>query len=245
MKDYSYFVVLTLIICLIGCAPQSATKEVTAPPPTFAWTPPTTATPTSAGVTFAIVGASYSESQPWAGLWPFTDFSKNMALDFQQLVAARGFTVKGPFVSYDELAYSDKKGSDLVLQPTLDVRVSLNNVKNERHIRLIGDDYYTMEGDATVSGRVTLYMKESLSKEQMWVKSIELPPNSVHWQGSKQFATPQPGADFSDASVTQPLGKIMETYYHNVMETAWKYLDPEEMKGIKKQADEIKAKKVY
>ncbi len=33
----------------------------------------------------------------------------------------------------------------------------------------------------------------------------------------------------------------MEICYRTVMEAAWKYLDPEEMRGVKKQADEIKA----
>lgn len=236
---------LLALVLASGCAPTSATKEEGVAAPSFSWAPPATATPASAGVTFAIVGAAYSETQSWAGQWPFTDFSKNMALDFQQLVAARGFTVKGPFATYDELAYPDKKGSDLVLQPSLDVRLSTNNVEAKKNIKILGGETYSLEGDATVSGRVTLFLKESLSKEQMWVKSIELPQSTVHWEGSREYQAPPAGVDFSDPAVTKALGKTMETYYHTVMEAAWKYLDPEEMRGVKKQADEIKAKKVY
>lgn len=245
MNRFNNFVISSLVFCMIGCAPRSTTKEEGAAPPTFSWTPPTTATAASAGVTFAIVGAAYSENQPWAGQWPFTDFSKNMALDFQQLVAARGFTVKGPFASYDEMAYPDKKGSDLVLQPTLDVQIGATNVRSTTNIKILGTNTYSLEGDATVSGRVTLFLKESLSKEQMWVKSIQLPPSTVHWEGSNEYQTPPTTADLSDPAITKLLGKTMETYYHTVMEAAWKYLDPEEMRGVKKQADEIKAKKVY
>lgn len=246
MKSLAFpMMLLTLVAFLGGCAPKQAASTPAVAPPTFAWTPPTTAVPASAGVTFALVGATYSENQPWTGLWPFTDFSRNMALDFQQLISARGFTVKGPFGSYDELAYPDKKGSDLVLQPSLDVRVEFSNLQRKENFRLIGDNTYSLEGDAAVTGRVTLALLESLTKERMWFKSIELTPSTVHWIGSKQYKSPPASVDFSDVSVTNPLGKTMEGAYRSVMEATWRYLDPEEMKLVKKQAEEIKAKKVY
>lgn len=246
MKTLSIlFTAIFAIFLIHGCTPKAATKEEAAYTPTFDYSPPTSATPASANVTFALVNATYSENQPWANQWPFTDFSKNMALDFQELLAARGFTVKGPFGSYDELAFPDKKGSDLVLQPALEVRFEVVNPKSKKHVGLLGPDTYSLQGDASVGGRVTLSMMESLSKERMWFKSIELPRNTVRWEGSKRYEAQPAGVDFSDPAISNSVGKVMETYYRTVMEAAWKYLDPEEMKLVKKQADEIKAKKVY
>lgn len=241
--------VLVGILILQGCTPKTATKQEPAYVPIFKYSPPATATPASANVTFAIVNATYSENQPWTTQWPFTDFSKNMALDFQELISARGFTVRGPFRSYEEMAYPDKKGTDLVLQPTLDVKV--DESKQTLGEEGLWDKKFYLEGDLIISGRVTFSLTESLSKERMWFKSVEIPMTTVPYKVYKYNRNEvRPDLvirtlDYSDPGLSQPLGKTLERVYKQVMETAWKYLDPGEMAIVKKQADEIKAKKVY
>jgi hypothetical protein len=245
------FAALLGIVILQGCAIQTATKkeEPAYVPPSFSFTPPSTAPAGSADVTFAIVNASYSENQPWTGEWPFTDVSKNMSLDFQQIVSARGFSVRGPFASYDEMTFPDKKGSDLVLQPTLEIRLDIRNVRyNEIRPPLLSlqtRSTYSLRGNAVISGRVTLSLMESLSKERMWFKSVELAQTAIPIEGEKAYWTPPGGVDLSDPGIAKPLGKTMEALYAKVMQAAWNYLDPGEMRLVKKQAEEVKKKKVY
>jgi hypothetical protein len=247
------FAALLGIIILEGCAMQTAVKKEEPPyvPPSFSFTPPSTAPAGSADVTIAIVNASYSENQPWADQWPFTDVSKNMSLDFQQIVTARGFPVRGPFGSYDEMTFPDKKGADLVLQPTLEIRLEMHDLTYRQIppplLSLQTRPTYSMQGKAAISGRVTLSIMESLSKERMWFKTVELPNTVIPWEGEKRYASPlsKHDLDFSDPGIAKPLGKTMEGFYAKVMQAAWNYLDPDEMKLVKKQAEEIKKKKVY
>jgi len=245
MKHFSYFVVFSLTICLLGCATKATREEEKAYVPSFHFTPASSAPAASAEVTFAVVNASYSENQPWTTIWPFSDFSKNMALDFQQILSARGFTVKGPFGSYDELTFPDKKGSDLVLQLTLEVRLDIINPVARKHIGIWSPDSYSINGQAAIGGRVTLSLMESLSKERMWFKSIEIPREVVSFEGEKEYPAPPSGIDLSDPGIAKSLGPKLEALYTKVMQASWNYLDPGEMQLVKKQADEIKKKKVY
>lgn len=249
MKQAPTIAILFLVVLAIliqGCATTSATKEgSSAYVPSFDFTPPTTAAPGSADVVFAIVNASYAENQPWMQVWPFTDVSRNMGNDFQEIVSARGFNVRGPFATYDEITFPDKKASDLVLVPTLEIRLDIISPQVKKHINILGPDSYTVNGQAAVSGRVTLSLMESLSKERMWFKSVELQRTVVPFEGEKEYTAPPAGVDPSDPGISKPLGTTMETFYKKVMQAAWNYLDPEEMKIVKKQAEEIKKKKVY
>ncbi|MFH1096483.1 MAG: hypothetical protein V1749_03155 [Candidatus Desantisbacteria bacterium] len=114
------------------------------------------------------------------------DIEDPIVRDFQELLIARGFTVNGQFRSYEEMTFSEKKGIDLLLEPILQ------------------------------RGRRSLSIVESLSKEQIWIKNIDI-----------------------------PLNQNREDAYLNFFQTVWKYLDPEEMKIVKEQAEKIRKKKVY
>jgi hypothetical protein len=172
-----------------------------------------------------------------------------MARDFVEIVTARGFTVRGPFGSYDEMMFPDKQGSDLVLQPTVEITLEFRNLS----YTTIHPDFfstqinprYTMRGEAVVGGRITLSLLESLTKEKMWSKSIEIPLGLIPWEGEKQYLNPPTQVDLSDNGVARPIGTTMEALYYKVMRAAWDYLNPDEMRMVKKQAEEIKKKKVY
>jgi len=42
-----------------------------------------------------------------------------------------------------------------------------------------------------------------------------------------------------------PLSKALESYFPIILQTAWNYINPEEMALIKNKSLEIRAKKVY
>lgn len=250
MIKRSIFIISILIPHLLfissnGCSVQSTTNEEIIYSPIFKYIPPENSSTGSAKVTFAIVGASYADNVKWTQEWPFPDFSERIALDFQQILSARGFTVRGPFKSYDEMAFPDKKGSDLVLEPKLEVKFEKVTTLKDKNIHLLFStlDSYTLSGKGMISGRVTLSLLESLSKERMWFKSIELPPVNFDWISNKEYK--DPNAYVENRDISKPLGQALENIYKQIMETSWKYIDPEEMRIVKKQAEEVKAKKVY
>jgi hypothetical protein len=236
------------ILVILGSAPRP--PQPPEPMPIFDYTPPTNAVPNSGKVTFAIVNAHYSHEEPWTTVWPFDVFSSNLGMDFQEILAAKGFTVRGPFDSYDEMTYPDKKNSDLVLQPDIDVRVNMTNPRLTS-VLLLGN---RLQADIVVSGRVTLSLRESLTGERMWYKSIELPASApitcdterIYPSGEQvPRSEAEPQVLLGDRGFAKPLGPIMERYYKTVMEATWKYLDPEEMAMVKKQAGPLRENKRY
>jgi hypothetical protein len=200
-------------------------------------------------VSFAIVRPAYGVASDWdkywTAQWPFDQIAKNMGLDFQEILAAKGFTTRGPYASFDEITFPDKKGTDLLLVPQLDVAVNVDNTQARVVSTIFGPAGFRLEGEAMISGRVSLSVNESLTNERMWFKSIELPTKKVPWKGSQTYSEVPPGPDLSDRSVSEPLARAFEEMYANIMNTAWAYMNAEEMAMVKSQAMEIKKKKTY
>ncbi len=133
---------LVLVLALMGCAtapPQKATPQA----PLFQWDPPERALPKSADVTFALVSPRYSQDEPWTKFWPFTDFSRNLGHDFEEMLTAKGYSFRGPFATYDEMTFPDKDGSDLVLQPSLDITLDVLNPTRRENVHILGPRTYS------------------------------------------------------------------------------------------------------
>ena len=107
-----------------GCTPVNIEPE---PPRTivnFDYTPPSEAIPGSADATFAVVGTKFETP-----ISLFKTFASNMTKDFGEIVTARGFGVRGPFMTYDDMTYSDKEGSDLVLTAEVEFSSDISQIQ--------------------------------------------------------------------------------------------------------------------
>lgn len=229
------------LLLFVGCATTKPAQQVYQP--AFQFTPPATAAPGSAGVAFAVINARFSKDEGWTKEQPFVTFSRNLSADFQEILNARGYTVRGPFGSADEMTFPDKKGSDLALQPTLELTVASVSRGVEEKVNLLSANSYIATFDVTVDGRVTLAVTEPLSGERMWFKSVVVPSTTVQY--AVPVASQTPAGVAIDLSTNPDLGRALDQAYLNIMDAAWKYLDPGEMALVKKQGDEIRAKKVY
>lgn len=239
--------ILAVALLLAGCATtgRKVTKKA-APTPVFDWNPPETAATASAGVTFGIVGGSYSKEEDWIDVYPFNTFRDNMRSDFDELMTARGFTTTGPFLNADEMTYPDKKACDLILEPTLDVQLTVGQVSAQEHVVLLGDNYYTLNGNATIGGRVTLSVVESLTGTRMWNKSVSVEKVTFPWKGEAKYATPPQGWYLkNEPGLQQAIAPHLERAYNAILDKAWDYLHPEEMAVVAKQAMEVKEKTTF
>lgn len=134
---------IVAIACLIsiGCAPITQPPRETI---TFDYTPTTEAPPGSADVSFAIVGTQFvvtsnnpqNMSPQQSILLPsdpmpflFRRLVSNMTKDLEEVLAARGFNIKGSFPTLDEMIYPDKEGSDLILTAKVKFRVNRNTIR--------------------------------------------------------------------------------------------------------------------
>lgn len=249
IKNWGIGLVIIGIFLLSGCATIPSQNEPL-PLPKFDFIPPPQVTVGNAQVSFAIISPQYSEYQPWTEISLFNNFCSNMSLDFQELLIARGFTTKGPYRSYDEMTFPDKKICDLVLVPLLGVKIDILDTKRGYPTSNPFDFSHRLSGTAYISGRVTLSINESLSGERMWFKSIELPQKVVQWQGEQSYTSdkaitiPTSNA-YTDPGFIRAMSKPLEEFYTKILKTSWDYLNPEEMALVKKQSQEIKNKKIY
>jgi hypothetical protein len=250
------FVLSSLII--IGCAPmpaaqQAAQQREPAYLANFEYTRTSQAAPNAAGVTFAVGNVFYKSNSktPWF-TWPqFANLDAAIKQDLTELLAAKGFAVRGPFDSYDLIPYSDKKAIDLYLVSTFEVSV-------------IGSkEVYTLDDiKFEVTGKIVIQLKEIVTDELMWSKTIPLrkfeSPSgfsnfvSVTWQNKDTYKY------INDPSIKKAIESVelgtggqnevargIEKQYPELMATISRLINPEEMEIIKKQCRELKSKKGY
>ncbi len=172
---------------LAGCKPQVTAAPAPAPSVlNFSYSPPNTARAGSAGVTLALVQPRWSQPGASGNILEFSTAMKN---DFMALLNARGFTTRGPFDSYQAMVYPDKTGSDLVLAPELAMKMEFTDLREETSGGFLGalQDAVTLDGTATLRGRINLVLSESMTNERMWSKSIAVDPIIVQWTGTKRY----------------------------------------------------------
>ena len=251
---------LAAYACIAACAAlfaSCATQSSTAPrvSPSFDYTPPEEAAPGSTDITFAVVGAEFETPvqtfNPMASIREvpmFREFAGNMRSDFAEIVTARGYTMRGPFETYDQMTFPDKENSNLVLS----ARVSFIQDLTGMHQKLndgyfYGGDYYTVEGSIVVRPRVEIGLWESLTGERMWTKSVDITPITVTITSSIGYRTPVTLHDIlvNDNQFYSDLGRQLEIQYQEIMNRTYGYLDPGEMELVNRQATSLRERKTY
>jgi hypothetical protein len=165
---------------------------------------------------------------------------------FAELVSAKGFNTKGPFSSTNDLTFPDKKGSDLLLFPEFDFQVTLGRDNVTQKAQAIG----ILTGQTTklvcdmvisVTGNVNFVVTEPLSGERMWIKRLDV-------SGAKQVVKDQDvgcqGGPISQETRNAWV-KAHETLYQTTVAALDKYVNGEEFQGLKRQSQELRARKAY
>lgn len=255
-------------LALLGaaaCVPPVPTQEVGAPAakPVFAFTAPEPCrTPGSAKVTFAIVAPHWDTPASEASTTQFSQydsqrramydqFSTAMKNDFLSLVSCKGFAAKGPYRNDDEITYPDRLGTDLTLAPEVSLSVLIEASTADPPVT-VGDflaaviskeasaGQIVVNGTATISGRVTIALKESLTSTRMWTRSIELAQETFSFKGETKY--PAAYASFvsqlalADPAFLRAFGPKLQTIYKRVLATSWNYMDAQEMAVVKQQS---------
>lgn len=148
----------------------------------FEYVPIEMAVPGSAEVTFAVVDTQVNIGNFTAGTGGslFNDFASSMTKDFMEILTARGFGVRGPFNTYDEMTFPDKKDSDLILTVKFEINPDVSRVP--LWIDSDGAGFSLnpfVETVVSVKGRIDLILSESLTNEKMWTKSVPITPFRV------------------------------------------------------------------
>ncbi len=241
---------------LTSCFP---TSMITTPEPvkekviTYDYSPPESSGADTVTTSLILLDPKYAEELEAYSQPMFTKFIKSMGDDFEELLVAKGYTLRGPYATYDEIVYSDKSETDLMLETEIkfDYEWDSDAVKYTRHVSLQGvtTGYtYWIEGNLHLGGKINLVIKESLTQEKLWVKSIPLTSKSIHILTDRyrvNNASEANAALSKDVQYKNAVYEALDEYYQNALQTAWNHLDPRELSPLRKQVQELRKKKGY
>jgi len=243
------------------------------------YSPPEAAKPASVPLTVIIVDPEHNQTLKVGNavtmemIKVFNSFSSSMGQDFEAVMVAKGITAKGPFEYYDEITYTDKFTSDLIVQAIIIFDINdltpmeaggYGALKSEL---FDGGQYGKVRyGKMSIGAKVYYYMYEPLSKEKMWVKKLDLGTEEFEYemaykQKQEQYSyyrTDECGGghtvyDYKLVDTaetlydTKPylLAKKLKNEYSRIMEAAWTYFNIEEMKNMKARTQDIRERKAY
>lgn len=256
---------LTCCVCawtalLVGCATNPAPRASVAPPKPFDFTMhESCVTAGSANVTLAVVAPQWSEEDSQSAGQPgdgrralYAEFSDAMKNDFFEMLSCKGISTKGPFRAFDDMVFPDRQGSDLVIIPEMNVRIATSSEAVQPDVGVgtvlvaavlrsrSEPQSFVVKGTASLSGEVTLSLRESITNTRMWTRRIPIAPVSFEFAGTKVYPARQ--ADHagalatSDPAFLSELRPRMLSLYETVLSQASNMINATEMQMVKRQS---------
>jgi len=257
---------LVAMACVGIACELPAAKAPEAPPPYVPeYKYPTPAAAEKLNITVGIVAPQFSgEGNTYWTMNKGQDDPKRMVSalksSFSELLSAKGFNTTGPFDSVDNMTFPEKKGSDFVLYPEIDIQVKVKKVADAEPEKTSSSPFSLSMGPrampaapgtqkcmvvASATGNIQLLVFEPLSKEKIWVKRLEVAvPDSPPALAKGMVCMGAPMAQQGD-ELGESWARTHVEIYKQVMQALDKYVNGEEFQTLKKQADELRAKKVY
>jgi hypothetical protein len=176
-----------------------------------------------------------------------------MGADFEEMLVAKGYSIRGPYDTYDEIVYADKNETDLLLESSIDFTYEWSSEALKKY-RYHGGNYIApftrlqINGDLHLGGKVNLVIKEAITQEKLWVKSIPLVDKAIPVLTStyKGGTTKEALAMvLQDVGYKNAVYKALDDYYQKALKTAWNHLEPKELEALKKQVRDLRKKKGY
>lgn len=236
----------------------------------YTWEPPQSAPVGALRVTIAIVSPAFAQQNEFAIKHdPLAKgFTRSLEADLDKLLIAKGMTVTGPYENLEMMTYPDKKNADLSLTPD----VILNATVKEGQWMQNGKTF-VKPVEVIMDGSIALVLREPLSSEKIWIKKIPLQTVSKKSQTvAEQLTVTQGGnpdllvgrrkvslLELAAASPTvtirpgeliingaeEAMADCIQDLYKPIMDTAWSYINGQEIKILKEKAAEVRKLKRY
>ncbi len=267
-ESKSYSVNLGLVV-ILGTALGSAcvpAKPVEPPTPLpaarYDFTPSDCQQPGSTRLTLAVIAprwqtptqATSSAAAMYTGYAAprvFLDLANAMRGDFLELASCRGYLAKGPYDSFEAMVFPDREASQLLLEPDLQIDVSITNLEAVPKAGLAGlftrgNEMNQISGQASIGGRVTLTLKEPVTNTRMWTRSIDVPSQAFAFTSQRDYSTSAMTEDQARVALLEDGGFLrlllpkLEGMYGAVLQTAENYLDAREVRTVATQAADVR-----
>ena len=168
----------------------------------------------------------------------------------QDMLSKKGFNLAGPYGTFDDMAYGDKKKAYLALVPVLNLQIADKVTKNEStgftHI-------HTIEGVVSIGGELLINLIEPMTKERIMSKRINLSDFNISRKYVKQakvgssglmFDAVASGSELSDNS-DKALTEVINEFYTLAMSKIDKMISVEEIASYGKSVEELKGMKRF
>lgn len=167
-----------------------------------------------------------------------------MGKDFEELLIARGYTLRGPVNNWYDVTYQDKKETDM----TMEVEILIDLEPDEGAIKQFYSATYEswlyyLDGQISITGYVNIILKEGFSQEKLYIKKISIEPIQVHAKSYLKYYDSQ--IPVTDLGIHNALVLVMEKAYVNLLQKAWDHLHPEEIKPLKEEVKKLRDKRKY
>lgn len=95
-----------------------------------------------------------------------------------------------------------------------------------------------------LSGKISLTLSEPFTREKLWAKNIPFDQKPVYVTSTLTYPAIKLYniALKEDSGIINPLTNALEEFYTTIFNTAWNQLNPNELKPLLRQVEEIRVK---
>jgi len=241
---YSALILIVVALLYVGCGGLKA-AETPLVVPDFDFSPPSPVAPGSAGIKIGLIEPIYSGNFAYSNVSPFNQFRKSMGNDFEEILTARGYILKGPYEAYDLMTYSDKTECELGLDIEIDLNIVQTSGGWEHHepgLYGIGGNYYTYAGTLNLSGKISISIIETFTRQKLIVKSVPVPQENITVATEGTYKLGSSGIPLNDPGVHNPIAYSLSSFYKTTMKRGWDMLAKEDLEHVIMQVPEIREK---
>jgi hypothetical protein len=207
--------------------------------PKFSYSPPERSAVASTGITIALLAPIFLDKEISQAGNPWSDLAKSMANDVEELLTAKGFKVRGPFNSVDEMVFTDKENSDFVVQIFIDMEIT-NDRKWKSKYNVLSESvsYKVEKGNVNANTKLILTAISCFTSEKLWKKNLDLPQHNFTYSGTVKWdGYPTSVVEMAlDNSLFNPVSKYLEEIYPQYFEILFNQFDKDEMANLAKEA---------
>lgn len=253
MNKNTFSAVLLLFAISCSAPKQAASPVITKQTFTFDYTPRESAKLGSASMVLAFIRPNYASNFSHSSNELFKGFKSGLSGDIEELIIAKGFSLKGPYASHDEMVFDDKKRIDMAI--TIEINPAFSNNEgvwaDKYHMNLLssGASYYTYtySGKMSLTGKINVAGVEPLTNEKIWSKSVSIPNvENIPIETSNAYYKRLTDSELlDDPGVYNALGKALQAQYAGIMDKIAAHFSVEELNSLKVQVKELKSKKGF
>ena len=227
---------LTLLFVIsTSCLLNAQKTKTTALPrysPKYSYEPPRRDSVASANVTIALMKpifllGDYNGNNEE----PYNLFSSKMANDIEALLTAKGYKVRGPFSSRDEMI-------------AIDYNAEGQRTWKERY-NILGRsyNYEVINGNVNITAAVVITARSNFSGEKLWKKNLDLGTKTFSYSGTMRWdskSVPFRRELTEDNNFWNPYTKQLESVYSDALTILWRQFDVNELQSVAKEAKKEK-----